>query len=198
MKGGRDVRDRKPNERLRGLTLRLGALIAFAAAAIAAVGPGIASANYSVVECVPPFAWRRAMLRRFGHSRPARSRSPRRTTAAVGVCGMRLTARATMERGLRGSSMRAPNTILQSAQSTVHYYATGGYGTMTSGDGGQPGYSSVGTWRAARSLGDASSELDALTTRSASSVSQAPARARRRTATSPTSPPTSRIKPLQR
>ena len=36
------------------------------------------------------------------------------------------------------------NTILRSAQSTLHYYATGGYGPMTSGNG-SPGYSSVGS-----------------------------------------------------
>src|SRR5262249_31955906 len=107
-------------------------------------GSSNASANYSVVECVPANAWGAPdaqALRPFpaGNFKIAQAND-------CGGWGLRNEANGQSNNGtwVAWQFNAAPNTFFSSAQSTVHYYATGGYGTMTSGSG-SPGYSSVGT-----------------------------------------------------
>jgi hypothetical protein len=131
--------------RFRGLKLRLVTLIALAGGAVATLGAPSASANYTVTECVPGNGWPAPdaqMVRPFPASEFMIAHAN-----DCGGWGLRNEANGQSNNTTWVAwQFNAPaGTIFQSAQSTVHYYATGGYGTMTSGSGGQPGYASVGT-----------------------------------------------------
>jgi 5-hydroxyisourate hydrolase-like protein (transthyretin family) len=126
------------------LALRLLTLSAIAVAAIVTLTVGSASASYSVVECVPGNGWGAPdaqMIRPF-----AANTFKIAQANDCGGWGLRNEANGQSNNGtwVAWQFSAAPGTRFESAQSTVHYYATGGYGTMTSGNG-TPGYSSVGT-----------------------------------------------------
>jgi hypothetical protein len=130
--------------RLRALMSRLVGPIVLAVLAIATFGAGSARANYYVTECVPGYGWGAPdaqMVRPF----PADTFKIAQANDCGGW-GLRNESNGQSNNGTWVAwEFDAPaGTIFQSAQSSVHYYATGGYGTMTSGDG-SPGYSSVGT-----------------------------------------------------
>jgi 5-hydroxyisourate hydrolase-like protein (transthyretin family) len=112
---------------------------------VALVVPRSAYANYSVQECVTsanigapdPF-----QVRPFGDA----TKIKQSAECYGGGWGLRMDANGQSNHStwVAWQVNAPPNTNFKLAYSTVHYYATGGYGTMTSGSGA-PGYSSVGT-----------------------------------------------------
>ena len=128
--------------RLRGLTLRLVTLIACAVGAVAAVGPGAASANYGVQECI---AGRLGNADAF-QIRPFGGATKIAQSDTCGGWGLRMEANGQSNNGTYVVwQYNAPaNTIFRTAQTTLHYYTTGGYGLMSSGSG-SPGYGAVGS-----------------------------------------------------
>lgn len=102
-----------------------------------------ADANYTVHECVPVAglgAVDAATIRPFGSATKIAQSND------CGGWGLRSEANGQSTNGtyVVWQINAAPNTIFRSAQTTLHYLATGGYGPMTAGSG-TPGYSSVGS-----------------------------------------------------
>jgi hypothetical protein len=129
--------------RLRDLTVRFVVLIALVVAGIATTGAGSANANYAVQQCdvglgnIDGFT-----IRPFGTA----TKIAQTDTCGGTGWGLRMEANGQSNNGTWVAwQFNAPaNTIFRTAQTTLHYYATGGYGSMTSGSG-SPGYSSVGS-----------------------------------------------------
>ncbi|HEX5820838.1 MAG TPA: hypothetical protein VFY30_03635 [Solirubrobacterales bacterium] len=113
---------------------------AVACAALAALAPAGARANYNVRECNSSVGNTDAgMIRPFGEATKVKQ------TDTCGNWGLRMEANGNSTNGTYVVwQWNAPTgTIFKTAQTSLHYYTHGGYGPMSSGSG-SPGYSAVG------------------------------------------------------
>ena len=113
---------------------------AVACAALAALAPAGARANYNVRECNSSVGNIDAgMIRPFGEATKVRQ------TDTCGTWGLRMEANGNSTNGtyVVWQWNAPPGTIFKTAQTTLHYFTHGGYGPMSSGSG-SPGYSAVG------------------------------------------------------
>jgi hypothetical protein len=111
--------------------------------AIAVSTPAGAYADYAVQECVPTVGLGAAdafEIRPFGAATKIAQ------TNDCGGWGLRNEAKGQSTNGtyVVWQINAAPHTLFKTAQTTLHYYANGGYGPMSSGSG-SPGYSAVGS-----------------------------------------------------
>ncbi len=115
---------------------------AVAGAALAALAPAGARANYNVRECNSRTGnVDAATIRPFGGA----TKISQMDTCGGAGWGLRMEAngQSTNNTYVVWQWTAPPNTILKTAQTSLHYYTHGGYGPMTSGSG-SPGYSAVG------------------------------------------------------
>ena len=120
--------------------VRIFLAVAVACAALAALSPAGARANYNVRECNSSVGNTDAgMIRPFGEATKVKQ------TDTCGTWGLRMEANGNSTNGTYVVwQWNAPSgTIFKTAQTTLHYYTHGGYGPMSSGSG-SPGYSAVG------------------------------------------------------
>jgi 5-hydroxyisourate hydrolase-like protein (transthyretin family) len=110
------------------------------AAALGALAPAAAKANYGVQECTSLIGNAdAAMIRPFGGATKVSQ------TDTCGQWGLRMEAngQSTLNTYVVWQWTAAPNTIFKTAQTQLHYFTHGGYGPMSSGSG-SPGYTAVG------------------------------------------------------
>jgi hypothetical protein len=123
-----------------GRVLRF-ALAAVAAAALAAIAPAVAKANYAVQECTSNIGNADGVtIRPFGGATKVSQ-----TDTCGTPWGLRMEAngQSTLNTYVVWQWTAAPNTVFKTVQTQLHYYTNGGYGPMSSGSG-SPGYSAVG------------------------------------------------------